>query len=423
MNEAVVGTRIEREDGWGKVLGETHFPADVNRPGELYGAVLRSPHAHAHIRSVNVRAAAALPGVVGVFTAENVPHNAHGVLFRDQQVLVSECVRMVGDPIAAVAAETEKIAREAIARIEVDYEILPGLFDPEEAMKPDAPALHPDMHGPSNVLYHLPIRRGDMQAGWTKADVVVEKEYRTQMLDHAFLQPEAVLAYVDERGHLVVKVATQYAHYDRGEIAHALGLKYSQVRVKTMAVGGAFGGREDISLQIIAGLMAWTLRKPIKMENTRTESFLSHSKRHPMRLYYKTGATKDGKLVALEAKIIGDAGAYSSWSPNVVRKAAIHATGPYEIPNVQIDSYAVLTNNPYSGAMRAFGAAQPVLAYESQMDLLAEALGLSPLEMRLRNIFHVGSVTATGQMLTSSVGMAKCLQALTPYLATKGDAS
>ncbi|MHB1654190.1 MAG: xanthine dehydrogenase family protein molybdopterin-binding subunit [Desulfitobacteriaceae bacterium] len=422
MNEAVVGTRITREDGWGKVLGETRFPADVNRPGQLYGAVLRSPHAHARIRSLDVRVAADRPGVSGVFTAGDVPHNAHGVLFRDQPVFVDERVRMVGDPIAAVAAVTEKIARESIARIVVDYEILPGLFDPEEAMRPEAPPLHPEIHGSSNVLYHLPVRRGNIMEGWAQADVVVEKEYRTQMIDHAFLQPEALLAYVDERGHLVLKVATQYAHYDRGEVAHALGLKYSQVQVKTMAVGGAFGGREDISLQIIAGLMAWKTRRPIKMENTRAESFLSHSKRHPMRMYYKTGATQEGKLVAMEAKIIGDAGAYASWSPNILRKAAVHATGPYEIPHVQVDSYAVLTNNPYTGAMRGFGAAQPVLAYESQMDLLAEALGLSPLEIRLRNIFRVGSVTATGQVLTSSVGLEKCLQALAPYLEDEGDA-
>lgn len=416
MSTTVIGARTLREDAWAKVSGKAVFPADANLPNQIYGVVVRSPHAHARIRRINVTEARELPGVVAVLTAQDVPHNGHGVLFRDQPVLVAERVRMSGDPVAVVAAETPAIAQRAAQLVEVDYEVLPGIFDPEEAMRPDAIPLHPEVHGPSNILYHLPIRRGDMETGWQKADIVVEQDYSTQMVDHAFLQPEAVLAYIDERGHLVVKVATQYPHYDRGEIAHALGLRISKVQVKTTAVGGAFGGREDISIQIIASLLAWKTHRPVKMENTRTESFQSHSKRHPMRMHYKTGATKDGQLVAMEARIIGDAGAYASWSPNILRKAAVHATGPYIIPNVQIDSYAVLTNNPYTGAMRGFGAAQPVVAYESQMDLLAKGLGMSQLEIRLRNLFREGSVTATGQVLTGSVGLEACLQAVAPYL-------
>lgn len=414
MNTRVVGSRVVREDAWGKVFGQTKFPADVNLPDQLYGVVVRSPHPHARVRKVSIEQAMELPGVVTVLTSKDVPNNTHGVLFRDQPVL-AEYIRMVGDPVAVVGAETLAIARAAAKLVEVDYEVLPAVFDPEEARTSDVPPLHPELR-PTNVLYHMPIRRGNMEEGWAKADVVVEQEYSTQHIDHAFLQPEAVLAHVDERGHMVVQTATQYAHYDRGEIAHALGLRFSQVQVKTMAVGGAFGGREDISLQILAALMAWTTLRPIKMENTREESFYSHSKRHPMKMLYKTGATKDGKLVAMEAKIIGDAGAYSSWSINVLRKSAVHATGPYEIPNVFIDSYAVFTNNPYSGAMRGFGAAQTVLAYESQMDLLAKALGLSPLEIRLRNMFKVGSTTATGQVLTGSVPLDQCLEKISQYL-------
>jgi len=410
----VVGHRVERADAWGKVYGQTKFPADVQAAGQIYAVIVRSPHAHARIRSIDMTNAW-LPGVVAILTASDVPHNGHGVLFRDQPVLVEEHVRMVGDPIVAIGAESLAVAREAAQLVAIDYEILPGLFDPEEAMRPDAPPLHPELHGPSNILYHLPIRKGDMAAGWAQAEVVVENQYSTQMVDHAFLQPEAVLAWVDERGHVVVEVATQYAHYDRGEIAHALGIRASQVQVRTLAVGGAFGGREDVSLQIVAALMAYKTGRPVKMENTREESFFSHCKRHPMRLYYKTGATRDGRLVALEARIIGDAGAYASWSTNILRKAAVHATGPYEIPNVQIDSFAVLTNNPYTGAMRGFGAAQPVLAYESQMDLLAQRLGLSPWEIRMRNLLRVGSATATGQVLTGSVGLAQCLEAVAPH--------
>ncbi|TGE34575.1 molybdopterin cofactor-binding domain-containing protein [Desulfosporosinus sp. Sb-LF] len=414
MNTTVVGSRVVREDAWGKVFGQTKFPADVNLPEQLYGVVVRSPHPHARVRGINIEKAMGLGGVVAVLSAKDVPHNSHGVLFRDQPVL-ADYVRMVGDPVAVVGAETLEIARAAAKLVEVDYEVLPAVFNPEEAMMPDVLPLHPDLR-PTNVLFHMPIRRGTMEEGWALADVVIEKDYNTQHVDHAFLQPEAVLAYVDERGHMVVQTATQYAHYDRGEIAHALGLRFSQVQVKTLAVGGAFGGREDISLQIIAALMAQTTLRPVKMENTREESFYSHSKRHPMRMHYKTGATKEGKLVAMEAKIIGDAGAYASWSINVLRKSAVHGTGPYVIPNVSIDSYAVFTNNPFTGAMRGFGAAQTVLAYESQMDLLAKELGISPLEIRLRNLFRVGSTTATGQVLTGSVPLDQCLAKIAPYL-------
>ena len=277
MSTTVVGSRVVREDAWGKVFGQTKFPADVNLPDQIYGVVVRSPHPHARVRGVNITQAMGLPGVVTVLTAKDVPHNSHGVLFRDQPVL-ADYIRMVGDPVAVVGAETIEIARAAAKLVDVDYELLPAVFDPEEAMMPDVLPLHSELR-PTNILYHLPIRRGDMDKGWTLADVVIERDYSTQHVDHAFLQPEAVLAYVDERGHMVVQTATQYAHYDRGEIAHALGLRFSQVQVKTLAVGGAFGGREDISLQILAALMAWSVQRPVKMENTREESFYSHSKR------------------------------------------------------------------------------------------------------------------------------------------------
>jgi nicotinate dehydrogenase large molybdopterin subunit len=414
MKTRVIGSGVNRLDAWGKVLGETQFPADIDRPNQIYGIVVRSPHPHAKIRNIYTSEAENLAGVIAVLTAKDVPHNSHGVLFRDQPVLVNEHVRMTGDPIVVVGAETLEIAREAAQRVIVDYEILIPLLDPVEAMKEDAYVLHPEIH-PSNVLYHLPIRRGNMEEGWGQAEVVIEQDYKTQMVDHAFLQPEAVTAYVDERGHLVVQTATQYAHYDRGEIAHVLGLKISQVQVKTTAVGGAFGGREDISIQIIAALLAWRTLRPVKMVNTREESFYSHCKRHPMLMKYKTGARKDGKLTALQATLIGDAGAYASWSVNVLRKAAVHATGPYEIPNVQIDSYAVFTNHPYTGAMRGFGAAQPVLAYENQMELLAKELGLSSLEIRRINLLQSGCITATGQVLSDQVPMAQCLEFISPY--------
>jgi nicotinate dehydrogenase large molybdopterin subunit len=415
----VVGSPAVRPDAWAKALGQAKFPSDLNREGQLYGVVVRSPYAHALITEIDTSEAEKMLGVVGIFTGEAVPNNHHGVLFRDQPVLAVGRVRMVGEPLAVIVAESEIAARESAEKVEVKYRQLTALFDPEQAMQPGAQAVHPEAHGESNVLYHLPVRKGDMKIGWRKASVVVEREYTTQMVDHAFLQPEAVLAYPDERGHLVIEVATQYAHYDRAEITHALGFKINQVQVKCTCVGGAFGGREDLSLQIIAALAAWKTQRPVKLVNTREESFLSHCKRHPMLMRYKTGATKYGKLVAMEATIIGDAGAYASWSTNILRKAAVHASGPYEIPNLSIDSYAVLTNNPYTGAMRGFGAAQPVFAYESQMELLARELGMSPVEFRLKNILKTGSITATGQILTDSVGLRACIQKLAPYLKAK----
>ncbi len=418
---SVIGSRVVREDAWGKVFGQAQYPADLNLPGQIYGVVLRSPHSHARILSMDVRKARELPGVAAVLTAADVPRNSHGVLYRDQPVLVAEHIRMVGDPLLAVGAESLELAREAAGLVEIEYEPLPALFDTEEAMRPGASPLHPEVHGLSNVFYHLPVVKGDLNKGWEIADVVVERDYSTQMVDHAFLQPEAVLAHVDARGNLVIQVSTQYPHYDRGEIAHALGIKVSRVQVKTLSIGGSFGGREDISLQLIAAMLAYKTLRPVKMENSREESFYSHCKRHPMSMHYKTGATRQGKLVALEARIVGDAGAYASWSPNILRKAAIHATGPYEIPHLRVDSYAVFTNNPWTGAMRGFGAAQPVLAYESQMDILAQELGLSPLEIRLRNIFRTGSVTATGQLLSGSVGLEECLQKVAPFLRQEED--
>ncbi|HWJ03231.1 MAG TPA: molybdopterin cofactor-binding domain-containing protein, partial [Verrucomicrobiae bacterium] len=268
----VIGGRVTREEAWGKVLGQTKFPADLSLPGQIHGVVVRSPHPHARVRKISLDRVCKMDGVVVTVTAEDLSNNSHGVLFRDQPVLVKDRVRMVGDPVAAIGAESPEIARRAAALVEIEYELLPAVFDPEEGMRPDCPPLHPEVHGNSNVIYHLPITRGDMNLGWEMADVIVEQVYSTQMVDHAFLQPEAVLVEVDERGHLVVQVATQYPHYDRGEIAHALGLKLSQVQVKTPAVGGAFGGREDISLQIIAAALAYKSMRPVKLENTREES-------------------------------------------------------------------------------------------------------------------------------------------------------
>ncbi|GEA19504.1 xanthine dehydrogenase family protein molybdopterin-binding subunit [Moorella sp. E306M] len=404
---AVVGTSPPRVDARAKVTGQAIYPADLNFPGMIYGQAVRSPYAHARIVNIDTSDALQVPGVLCVLTARDIPgHNGHGVVYQDMPVLARDEVRSVNDVVALVGATTPAAARTGAAKVKITYEELPALLDPVAAMQPGAPRVHPDR---DNIIYHLPIRKGNIEAGFAAADVVVENTYRTQLLDHAFLQPEAAVARVDERGHLVIYVATQYVHWDRVEVARVLGWNQDRIRIVAPAVGGAFGGREDMTLQTLVALLAVHTRRPAKMVLTREESFLAHSKRHPMIMRYKTGATRDGKLTALEAEIIGDSGAYSSWAPNVLRKAAIHATGPYVIPNVKIDAYAVYTNNPFTGAMRGFGATQPPLAYESQMDELASRLGIHPFTIRWLNAFRQGDVTATGQVLESSVGLTETM--------------
>lgn len=407
MRTTVVGSSPVKVDGRGKVTGQTCFPADLKVDGMLYGQLLRSPVPHANIVGIDIEKAKKVPGVKVVLTGEDVPgHNGHGVLFDHMPVLANRKVRSVNDVIAAVAAETTEAAREAVEKIAVHYEELPAVFDPVEAMKPEAPKIHDE----GNIVYHLRIRKGNVEEAFQNAAVIIEETYTTQMVDHAFLQPESALATIDDQGHLTLQVATQYPHWDRTEVARALGIAQHKVRIITTAVGGAFGGREDMTLQIQAGLLALKTGRPVKITCNRKESFHAHSKRHPMILRYKSGAAKNGQLLALEAEIIGDTGAYASWAPNVLRKAAVHATGPYVIPNVKIDSYAVYTNNPFAGAMRGFGAAQPPVAYEAQMDRLAEALGLDPFTIRWRNAFRQGDVTATGQVLEESVGLCQTME-------------
>jgi nicotinate dehydrogenase large molybdopterin subunit len=403
----VVGQRVIRVDAAAKLTGAAVYPQDIYMDGMLYAKTLRSTKAHALI-TVDTSKAEAIEGVAKVLTAKDVPgHNTHGVLFKDHEVLCDKKVRRIGDPIAFVVAETEKIAEAALKAIEIKYEELPAVFDQEEAMKDDAPQVH---DGKSNIVYHYKCRKGDVEEGFKNCAAVVENVYKTQMVDHAFLAPEAGVSYVEKDGTVVVVCATQYAHFDQIEIAEALGTPLEQVRVINPAVGGAFGGREDITMQIHIAMAALATGRPVKCIYDREESFYAHSKRHPEVIYIKTGADKDGKLIALEAKIVGDTGAYASWAINVLRKSGVHITGPYEIENVKVDSYAVYTNNPFSGAMRGFGATQVPVAHEQQMDMLAEKLGMNPVELRLKNAFRVGSKTANGQLLNESVPLVRCIE-------------
>mgnify|MGYP001329847536 CR=1 FL=1 len=405
MKLDIIGKNIIRVDAHGKVTGKALYPEDIYMDNMAYGMTLRSKLPHAYI-TVDTKEAERIDGIIKIFTYKDVPNNSHGVVFKDHEVFCEKKVRRVGDPIAFVVGKTKKACKEAMEKIKVEYEELEGVFDPVLAMKEDSPKIH----GDSNIMYHFKIRKGDIEEGFKNSHVIVENTYSTHMVEHVFLQPEAGISFIDEEGRVTVVVATQYPHYDREEIASALNLSEDSVRIINANVGGAFGGREDISLQIHLALATYILEIPIKTVYSREESFVGHSKRHPIIMKCKTGADKYGKLLAMEAELIGDTGAYASWAANVMRKAGVHITGPYYIPNVKVDSYGVYTNNPYAGAMRGFGATQVPIAHEQQMDILAEKLGLDPVSIRMKNIFKKGSITATGQVLTESVPLEECIE-------------
>lgn len=407
MKLDVVGKNILRVDALSKVRGKALYPEDIYMDNMLYGKTLRSTLPHAYIK-IDISKAEKIEGVIKIFTYRDVPNNEYGVIFKDHEVFCKDKVRRIGDPIAFVVAESNKICEEALKEIKVDYDEIEGVFDPVLAMEKDSPKVHED----SNIMYHYKIRRGDIEEGFKSSYVIAENTYKTHMVDHAFLQPEAGVSFIDEEGRVTLMVATQYPHYDKEEIVSALQLSEDEVRVINTNIGGAFGGREDISLQIHLALATKELKRTIKAIYSREESFIAHAKRHPLIMKCKTGADKNGKLLAMEAEIIGDTGAYASWAINVLRKAGVHMTGPYNIPNVKVDSYAVYTNNPFAGAMRGFGATQPPIAHEQQMDILAEKLGMDPISIRMVNIFKKGSTTATGQVLTESVPLEECIESV-----------
>lgn len=402
-----VGQSLRRKDGRDKLMGKAQYPQDMFIDGMVYGHTVRSTKPHANI-TFDISEAEAVEGVLKVLTYKDVyAHNHHGVLFKDHQVFAVDRVRRIGDPIAFVVAETSKIAEQAAALVKVEYEALPAVFDPREAMLPDAPVLH----GDSNIIYHYKCRKGNVEEAFSKCDVIIEKEYETSMVDHVFLQLESGLAYVEE-GKVFVIASSQYPHFDRIEVSDAIGKPEDDVVIINPSVGGAFGGREDITMQIHLALAAMHTGKPVKVTYQREESFYAHSKRHPLFMKFKTGATKEGKLLAMEVEIVGDTGAYASWAINVMRKAGVHCTGPYECDNVKVDSIAVYTNNPYAGAMRGFGATQTPVGTEQQMDMLAEACGIHPIDIRLINGFKKNSMTANDQKLVDSVPLEECIRAV-----------
>jgi CO/xanthine dehydrogenase Mo-binding subunit len=413
MTAPIIGQNVTKIDAVGKVTGQTLYPGDLVREGMLHMKMLFSDRAHARIRSIDTSAAEKMPGVAALFTAKDVPHNEYGLIMPDQPVLCgpgsskdgADIVRTMMDNIALIIADTEEHAAAARDLIEVEYEDLPAVFDPYEAMKDGAPQLHANT--PNNVIVQYRIRKGDMDAGWKAADVVVEGTYKTNWQEHAYLQPEAGLAYIDEQGRVTVEVAGQFAHEDQEQICHALGLPAEQVRVIYPAIGGAFGGREDMSVQIVLALAVWKLRRPVKVLWSREESMRYHHKRHPITIKTNWGATRDGILTAAEVEVVGDAGGYAYTSTKVLGNANMMCTGPYVFPNAKVDTYTVYTNNIPTGAFRGFGGPQGALAAENQMNRLAEALGMDPVEIRLKNLLRDGDLTTVGTPLPKGVTIAE----------------
>jgi CO/xanthine dehydrogenase Mo-binding subunit len=396
-----IGESVRRPDGIPKVRGDFAYSSDLWADGMLWGATLRSPHPRARISELNIAPALAVPGVQAVLTHEDVPgRKVYGLEIPDQPVLAWDQVRYQGEPIAIVAADHPETARRAAARIEVDFEPLEAVTDPERAF--DAEPLHPS----GNLLRHVHIERGDRHA---TGDVVVTGEYEVGMQDQAFLGPESGLAVPAEDGGVDLFVSTQWLHVDRDQVAASLDLPPEKVRIALAGVGGAFGAREDLSMQVHACLLALHTGKPVKMMYGREESFFGHVHRHPARMRYEHGATRDGELVYVRCRILLDGGAYASSSTAVCSNAASFACGPYVVPNVVIDSYVVYTDNPPCGAMRGFGAVQTCFAHEAQMDKLAAAVGLDPVELRSHNAMVEGATLATGATVRSPAPVAELL--------------
>src|SRR2546421_8554542 len=401
-----IGESVRRIDGIPKVKGEFEYASDLRRDGMLWGATLRSPHPQARIVRVDVPAAAAEPGVCAVLTAADVPgKKTFGLDVQDQPVLGIDVVRYAGEAVAIVAAEDPELARQAVKKIEVRYEVLAPVTDMEAALERNAPTGHPQ----GNVVRSLEIVHGDPDA---RADVWVEGVYETGMQDQAPLGPEAGLAVAAADGGVELFIATQWLHADLEQLAPCLDLALEKVRLHLSGVGGAFGAREDLSMQIHACMLALRTRRPVKMSYGRQESFYGHVHRHPSRIWMRHGALRDGTLVNVQARLLVDGGAYTSTSPAVIGNATTFAAGPYEVPNARLVGTAVFTNNPPCGAMRGFGAVQACFAYEAQMDRLAAALGLDPVKLRLENALRSGAVLPTGQPITGTAPVRECLQRL-----------
>jgi CO/xanthine dehydrogenase Mo-binding subunit len=409
-----------RIDALGKVTGAAPYPGDVSPPNLLHAKVLFSGQPHARMLAIDTGEAEALPGVLAVLTAKDVPVNEYGLIIKDQPVLVgpgssrpyADVSCWEGDQVAVVIAESEAIAEQARALIKIEWQPLAVITDMFEARK-DEVIIHPEQG--SNVLKHYRIRKGDMAAGWAAADVIIEGTYHLPYQEHAYLQPEAGVGWIDEEGRIAINVGGQWAHEEREQIAHALALPEERIRVQYVAIGGAFGGREDMSIQIVLALAVKRLRemgveRPVRIIWSRQESIIGHHKRHPAVISTRWGATRAGKLTAVEAEVLTNSGAYAYTSTKVLGNAHLMVTGPYEIPNAHIDSYTITTNNVPGGAFRGFGGPQSAFAAENQMNKLAEALGMDPVDLRLLNVLQEGSITTTQTPIPRGVSITEVVK-------------
>jgi CO/xanthine dehydrogenase Mo-binding subunit len=418
MAYRVIGGSQARADAWEKVRGRPIYAGDLALSGMLHGRIVRSPYASARIVRTDTEAARALPGVIAVLTARDVPRNelrmelpgrmaeaTAGAVLATQPVLADGRVRFQGEPVAAIAAETPEIAARAADLVEVEYAEIPGVYDPLAALAPDAPAVHDG----GNVLRRWHLRTGDVAEGFRRADVVVEHTYRTPFVDHVYLETETGIGWIDAEGVLTLRVSTQVLEHFR-DVAEILRLPHGRVRLEGAYVGGGFGGKEDVTVECLLGLLVWKTRRPVQLVFSREESFIGHGKRHPYVMRYRSGARRDGTLTALEADLISDSGAYAALSPWVLLYSLVTATGPYRIPHVKVDATTVYTNNPVASAYRCFGSIQTCLAYEGQMDALAAALGIDPLALREKNFLRKGDALATGQVLESEPMLAETMR-------------
>jgi CO/xanthine dehydrogenase Mo-binding subunit len=414
VNLRQVGRPLARSDAPGKAEGRTRYAGDHTMPDMLHVKVQRSPEASARLRRIDAAKARALPGVACVLTAVDLPDRMASTdipgqtgkkrMATDQQILVKERVRYHGEPLALIAAETLAIAERAAELIEVDLEPLPGVYDPFEAMKPGAPVVQ----GTDNVVAEHKVRKGDIERGFAEADRIIENTFTTQFIEHAFLEPEVGLAWVDENEVVNIRVSTQVIEHFR-PIAEAIGVPHNKVRILGSLVGGGFGGKEDVTVEIYLALLAQATGRPVRLAYTREDSMFGHGKRHPFVITHRTGFDRDGRITALQVTITADAGAYVFLSPYVLLYATVAAPGPYRVDNLRVDAVAVATNNMFTSAFRGFGAAQACVAHEAQMDEAARALGIDRMELRRRNFLRTGDKLATGYPIESAVWSDECM--------------
>jgi len=403
-----IGKTETRKDAWAKASGNALYTADIQVEGLSCGLIIRSPHHHARILEIDISAAKIMPGIQAVLTSQDIPGDKmFGPLVQDQPSLARNVVRHLGEPVVLIIAESRDQAQAASANIQIDYETLPAVFDPVEAAKPDAPKLHEG----GNILSELHVGSGDLKTGFEEADQIHEDTYYLPRISPGYMEPETSLAIWEDDQSITVWVSSQHPFVDQKFIAAALDLPAEKVRVKSAVIGGAFGGKEDASLAILAALGAWAIKGKVRLVNSRQESFLAHPKRHPAQIRYKLGAKADGTITALEAEVYMDTGAYSSYGPAVAMILTETLSGSYRIPNVQIDTYVVYTNSPLSGAMRGFGSPQAHFAVESALDMIAEQLGQDPIQIREINILNPGDKVFTGVTINNAAkALPVCLE-------------